>query len=138
MGITKTLNQYIIWKSQLPLNRAYIKRERCPRLSCRGCRFIHVTETFFPRPRLVRGSEEERIHHTIVKILLRYLFALCHIIYSVSALSTKKSLSVKGKPMKENSINGFSTKKTFNSNANVKKSRGWLCMFLNTSLSLRK
>ena len=94
------------------LNIAWIKREKCPRLSCHGCRFIHVTETFFPGPGWSE-ARRRRIHHTIVRILLRYLFALCHIIYSVSALSTKKSLSVKGKPMKEKSINGFLYKKFF-------------------------
>ena len=64
--------------ARLNINIAWIKGERCPRLSCRGCRFIHVTETFFPRPRLVRGSEEEDPSHNCEDLAALFIRSLPH------------------------------------------------------------
>ena len=85
--------------------------------------FLHEVN-LFPRPWLVRDLAEDPSNNCedLAALFIRSLF-----IYSISAFSTKISISVKGKPMKEKSINEFFTKIPFNSNANVKKSRGWLC-----------
>ena len=90
--------------------------------------FLHEVN-LFPRPWLVRDLAEDPSNNCedLAALFIRSLF-----IYSISAFSTKKSISVQGKPMKEKSINEFFTKNEkshliINSNANVKKSRGWLC-----------